>query len=370
MKKSWADEVSSDEDEDYETMIPIVDEPPSQPPISTNNNDNDHDNDQEVDKADDEADAVEPGPQEEAEEEQPRRRKEYELPDGPPFTAFIGNLAFSVKEPDELGQRVSDLLKERFQKDVKVVRSRVAIDRREKKHRGFGYVEVETLDDLKAVLELDDGKSVIAGRPIHLDVAQPHASGVGNNNHNNNSSSRGMNRGPSLSEVDGASFRGGRYNKQRSTSFRRSNSTSSENGGGQRQSLKLQPRTKAKDETNSSGSNSNIFGDGKAREGGNWTSHRSSSNLEGKSGGADKRPTRPTRNTSGTGSGRGGRNSSYRRQSSTGSRAPPPKKDEGKKVENSTQEPQATQPPQNQAQETKKVINKFAALDFGDSDSD
>lgn len=126
MRKSWAD-VSSDEDSDFESeKTPIVEEPEVQPPIAD-------------DEPDEEIVEV---------EEPPRRKKEYQLPDGPPFTAFVGNLPFSIVEPDELGQRIADLMKERFEKDVKVVRSRVAIDRRDRKHKGFGYVEVETLDDV------------------------------------------------------------------------------------------------------------------------------------------------------------------------------------------------------------------------------
>ena len=78
-----------------------------------------------------------------------RPKKEFVMPENPPFTAFIGNLAFSVKEGDELGRKISELVKTRFGKEITVTASRVALDRRENnKHKGFGYVEVETVDDV------------------------------------------------------------------------------------------------------------------------------------------------------------------------------------------------------------------------------
>lgn len=90
-------------------------------------------------------------PEPEPEPEPVRPKKEFVMPENPPFTAFVGNLAFSVKEGDELGRKISDLVKTRFGKEITVTASRVALDRRENnKHKGFGYVEVETVDDVSS----------------------------------------------------------------------------------------------------------------------------------------------------------------------------------------------------------------------------
>ena len=44
---------------------------------------------------------------------------------------------------------MTDLVKYKLGKDIKVVTSRVALDRqRDNKPKGFGYVEVETQDDV------------------------------------------------------------------------------------------------------------------------------------------------------------------------------------------------------------------------------
>jgi translation initiation factor 4B len=82
---------------------------------------------------------------EEQEEPEP---KQFVLPDRPPYTAFVGNLAFSVTEPDQLGHFVKGLVQERFQSEIVITASRVATDRQTGKPKGFGYVEVETLDQV------------------------------------------------------------------------------------------------------------------------------------------------------------------------------------------------------------------------------
>jgi RNA recognition motif-containing protein len=74
----------------------------------------------------------------------------YEFPTQPPFTAFIGNLSYQIKDPDMLVEAVSSLAQERLQEPVNVVGGRVAYHRSDPhgKHRGFGYVEVETLEQV------------------------------------------------------------------------------------------------------------------------------------------------------------------------------------------------------------------------------
>lgn len=80
-------------------------------------------------------------------------RPQAPLPTEPPFTAFVGNLSFSVQDTDILelfdGLRVSNV--------------------RIKGDRGFGYVEFTTLEDLKQALELN-GKQ-LSDRTLRVDVA-------------------------------------------------------------------------------------------------------------------------------------------------------------------------------------------------------
>jgi RNA recognition motif-containing protein len=78
--------------------------------------------------------------------------KQFVLPDRPPYTAFVGNLAFSVTEPDQLGQDIAGLVQQRFQSDIVITASRVATDRQTGKPKGFGYVEVETVEQVSVAM--------------------------------------------------------------------------------------------------------------------------------------------------------------------------------------------------------------------------
>jgi hypothetical protein len=84
--------------------------------------------------------------------------KVYDFPDRPPFTAFVGNLAFTIKEPTQLQQAVADAVRGRFGQNVDVIGGRIAFDRVDpNKHRGFGYVEVDTLEQVgRSELSLRD----------------------------------------------------------------------------------------------------------------------------------------------------------------------------------------------------------------------
>ena len=80
------------------------------------------------------------------EEEEPP--KEYEWPTEPPFTAYCGNLPFAIKESRDLDMAIQDVLHDRFQASVTIVHSRLATDRETNKPRGFGYIELETVEDV------------------------------------------------------------------------------------------------------------------------------------------------------------------------------------------------------------------------------
>jgi RNA recognition motif-containing protein len=120
--QSWADIESDSDDDEYHPANQQVQQQLQQP--------------------------VEPEPESE-EEPAPPPEKEYNWPKEPPFTAYVGNLGSSVKDSEEMNRAVTDLLHQRFQTQVTIVNSRLAIDRQENKPRGFGYLEVKTADDVR-----------------------------------------------------------------------------------------------------------------------------------------------------------------------------------------------------------------------------
>lgn len=68
-------------------------------------------------------------------------REDLPLPTQPPYTAFIGNLAFDLTEQD-----LESFFGSLQVKNVKVIKDR------DDRPKGFGYVEFEGLDDLKGAL--------------------------------------------------------------------------------------------------------------------------------------------------------------------------------------------------------------------------
>ncbi|KAI0259873.1 hypothetical protein BC834DRAFT_903663 [Gloeopeniophorella convolvens] len=87
-------------------------------------------------------------------------REDLPLPTQPPYTAFVGNLAFDLTEGDLEG--FFDGLKT---KSVKVIKDR------DERPKGFGYVEFEELDDLKGALAKSG--SSLSGRTVRVSVAEP-----------------------------------------------------------------------------------------------------------------------------------------------------------------------------------------------------
>lgn len=88
-------------------------------------------------------------------------REDVPLPTQPPFTAFVGNLAFDLEEAD-LGA---------FFGTPEVVKEAKIIRDREEKPKGFGYVEFFTVDGLKDALT-KNGVS-FHSRSIRVNVADP-----------------------------------------------------------------------------------------------------------------------------------------------------------------------------------------------------
>jgi hypothetical protein len=87
-------------------------------------------------------------------------REDLPLPTRPPYTAFIGNLAFDLTELD-----LENFFLVLKPKSVKIIRDR------EDKPKGFGYVEFDDLDGLKEALAKSG--SSLSGRTIRVSVAEP-----------------------------------------------------------------------------------------------------------------------------------------------------------------------------------------------------
>ncbi|KAJ7573873.1 hypothetical protein C8J56DRAFT_980681 [Mycena floridula] len=86
-------------------------------------------------------------------------REDLPMPTAPPYTAFIGNLAFDLTEQD---------IEEFFglkTKSIKIIKGP------DEKPKGFGYVEFEELDGLKDAMA-KTGTS-LSGRTIRVSVAEP-----------------------------------------------------------------------------------------------------------------------------------------------------------------------------------------------------
>lgn len=289
----------------------------------------------------------------------PQPPKTYDWPEAAPFTAYIGNLAYSIDEAGKLAEEVTKLANEMLNVEVKIVSSRLSRVNNhrnhrnrdneadnQKPHRGFGYVEFETLDQLKAVVEgLGGGK--IAGRNIQLDTA--------------NMSSGRQNRNEG-SQTDGSRFRGGKYTN--SDKGRRQQQQQDDGPPRQRSTLKLQPRTKPIEESPGS-ERGNLFGGGRPREEGTWQSRRDAEkkpNNGGRGGKANSRRNGRDEGGRGDGAGRGRRDGAGM-QTSADKKVKDDRKTTGPTV--AAQRPEKVEKPQKAA----AVINRFAALGL-DSDSD
>ncbi|KAI8331349.1 hypothetical protein BC941DRAFT_438930 [Chlamydoabsidia padenii] len=83
------------------------------------------------------------------------------LPTEPPFTAHIANLSFDVNDDDLV----------EFFSGLKVNHFRIMRDRESDRSKGYGYIEFEDLDSLKAALELNG--EPLQNRAIRVNVADP-----------------------------------------------------------------------------------------------------------------------------------------------------------------------------------------------------
>lgn len=421
--KSWADHCSDSEDEDAHHHPAAATAPPAW-----------HESSSEDEAADQ---VPEPAP-----------ARTYTLADvpsgGPPFTAFVSSLPYSIKSADELVGEVQRLILGDAPGDAGVGTARLGKDRKTGKQGGFGYVEFGTAEDLLTLLNLPP-PAQIRGRDIKVDIATQRQQPSGGDR---GASFRGSGRGSrtdlsgSLDGIDGSKFRGGRGSMSRNGSGRNDNNNngnrrnsnnnrqrkddSSTNNSGPpptRQSLKLAPRTKPA-EGAERGSSSSIFGAAKPRNEAAWEAERekrsslakaadgskkkekkrnNSSDGGGDEGGkgGDKKDKDLRRSGSSSSVGKGGRGGGGAKRSNSskstggkggrgggggkggrggggggsGRKSDSQKsagggKEEKKKPEPTIPKSAIVAPPAEKKKNDKKVVNKFAALGFDDSDSD
>ncbi|KAJ7086016.1 hypothetical protein B0H15DRAFT_844986 [Mycena belliarum] len=87
-------------------------------------------------------------------------REDLPLPTQPPYTAFIGNLAFDLTE-----QELEEFFGSSKTKSIKIIKDR------EEKPKGFGYIEFADLESLKDALAKSGAN--FSGRTIRVSVAEP-----------------------------------------------------------------------------------------------------------------------------------------------------------------------------------------------------
>lgn len=270
--KSWADHCSSDEESDD---IPRVSSLGNLQALDDQDSDSDHSD-------------------EESEVEQVHV---YNFPSSPPYTAFVGNLPFDIQDANHLAFELEAMCERILNTKVKTVNGRLMLDRDTGKKKGFGYVEFDTLEDLKTVMELNN-KAELSGRKIRLDVANApknsrpnnqNRSRQGRNNYdhpsNHHQNNNNHHQSNALPEIDGSQFQRGRFQRSTShsssstqpsnnhTKLRRFHSSGtseppslSSNMPKSRPTLKLAPRSKPLEPSNSSKSQASIFGGAKPRE--------------------------------------------------------------------------------------------------------
>jgi hypothetical protein len=81
--------------------------------------------------------------------------REYDYPDRAPFNAFVGNLSYDISEVSHLQQALADVVHDRLKENISIIGAKICYDRNSgdnRQHRGFGYVELETLEEVSECL--------------------------------------------------------------------------------------------------------------------------------------------------------------------------------------------------------------------------
>ena len=149
MKTSWAD-CSSDE-EDYSSDDAAEEEEEDQEKLETtaleklqidnNNNNNNNNNDNPSNNSGQQQSSI----------------REYDYPDRAPFNAFVGNLSYDISEVSHLQRALADVVHDRLKEKINIIGAKICYDRntgdnRQQQHRGFGYVELETLEEVSVCI--------------------------------------------------------------------------------------------------------------------------------------------------------------------------------------------------------------------------
>ena len=290
-------------------------------------------------------------------EEGPRPPRTYEFPTEPPYMAYIGNLDWNLTDSDQLAKDVTDLvLSQNLMPEFRVQSARILMDHRnqhnssELRSRGFGYIELETLEMLQEFMKINDGDYLLSGRRLQVDTATQKRRG--NNNHHQQR----------RSQVDGSKFRGGKYQRNHNQKDPSAEGAGASDTPKERPKLALKPRSKPAQGTSDAAgeaATSTIFGGAKPRDELNWR---------------DRPNKADTNKHSNTSTDRKGRGATQR----GGGNKSQNKKDWNRKQEKpektaaaaTATKPAPTQPPAQPTPKEPKVTNAFAALDMGDSDSD
>ena len=121
--KSWADASSDEESDDDARIAP----PPSGLPGSSSYG------------------HLQPAEESEEEDfELPPRFDISQLPDRGPYTAFLGNLPFDVRDSHDLGEELMRMFQSRPEpecKGIQITDARLMLERDTGRPKGFGYVE-------------------------------------------------------------------------------------------------------------------------------------------------------------------------------------------------------------------------------------
>ena len=139
-KKSWGD-VSSDEDSDDErvTRAPLT------RPV-----------------APDDDDGIGGGDDDYADERRYAHHPPPVVVEGPPYTAFLGNLSYDIRSSTDLTSELESLLRERrLDGAARVKTARLVTDRPTGQSRGYGYVEFDAKEEVRFSMR---GEEDLAGR--------------------------------------------------------------------------------------------------------------------------------------------------------------------------------------------------------------
>jgi hypothetical protein len=262
-RKSWADHDSSDDEEDHRRP---------------------HNHEEQEERHDD-GEAMVDMPQE----------RTYLWPTAAPFSAHLSNISYNVPDEDTLVSILMEAVAEILKLDLDIVHCHLAKDHygANRPHRGYGFVEVSSLEQLQRLMELNDYRNsegsfgvIIMERKLKLDTSLGYQEKRQNFKQDPVRQDRGRfgsgreHRNSSSSQIDGSGFRGGKYNSNRSS--QRNNQEGQEEQQGApapsgtpdgpppvRRSLNLKPRTKPLTDSVGAAATSpaaSIFGGAKPRD--------------------------------------------------------------------------------------------------------